>query len=60
MFPGPKYNSLIEKDPQIVKISPDIVEIGARRSGMPRGSDPQVPGSTANAPSAPEMGIKHV
>ena len=35
-FPNnPKYNSLIEKDPQIVKIDLDVVEFGGRKSSMP-------------------------
>lgn len=59
-FPGPTYNQLIGKDPQIVKTDMDIVEIGARRSAMPTAGDPQRPGSVHNAPSAPEMTIKHV
>lgn len=59
-FPGPKYNSLIDKDPQIVKVGMDTVEIGARRSAMPRGTTPEVPGSHGNMPSAPEMTIKHI
>lgn len=58
-FPGPNYNTLIEKDPQIVKIALETVEIGARNTAMPHGRTPQVPGSTGNAPTAPEMTIKH-
>lgn len=58
-FPGPNYNSLITTDPQIVKVSMDTVEIGARNSAMPTGRTPQVPGSVGNVPSAPEMTIKH-
>lgn len=35
-FPNtPKYNSLIEKDPQIVKVDLDTVEFSARKSAMP-------------------------
>ena len=35
-FPNvPKYNQLIEKDPQIVKIDMDITEFGARKSAQP-------------------------
>jgi len=59
-FPGPTYNQLIGKDAQIVKVDMDIAEIGARRSAMPGGHDPQRPGSVHNAPGAPEMTIKHV
>lgn len=59
-FPGPNYNTLIDKDAQIVKVAMDTVEIGARTSAMPRGTNPQTPGSVHNAPNAPEMTIKHV
>ncbi|MDE2099903.1 MAG: hypothetical protein KGL39_21800 [Patescibacteria group bacterium] len=35
-FPnGPKYNKLIERDPQIVKVELDTTEFGARKSAMP-------------------------
>jgi hypothetical protein len=35
-FPNvPKYNQLIDKDPQIVKIDLDVVEFSARKTAMP-------------------------
>jgi len=34
-FPAPKYNQLIERDPQIVKVDLDVVEFSARKSAMP-------------------------
>lgn len=33
-FPAPKYNSMIESDPQIVKIDIDKMDWGARKSMM--------------------------
>jgi hypothetical protein len=50
-FPGPNYNRIIESDPQIVKIPLDNMMWGSRPSAMPKGGE---------APSAPEMTIKHV
>lgn len=35
-FPGPKYNQVIENDPQIIKINEDHMEWGARKSGQPK------------------------
>lgn len=34
-FPGPSFNKLIDKDPQIKKVSMENAEWGARKSGMP-------------------------
>lgn len=31
-FPGPKYNQVIQNDPQIIKINEDHMEWGARQS----------------------------
>ena len=50
-FPGPTYNRIIETDPQIAKVPMDTMGWGARASAQPKG---------AEAPSAPEMTIKHV
>lgn len=50
-FPGPNYNRIIESDPQIVKVPLDNMGWGARPSALPKGGE---------APSAPEMTIKHV
>jgi hypothetical protein len=60
-FPGPNYNSIIEKDPQIVKINLDTVEWGSRRSvtGM-LNKDGSQPDQIHGRPSAPEITIKHV
>lgn len=38
-FPGPKYNQVIEKDPQIVECNLDRMDWGARRSGQPKSLD---------------------
>lgn len=35
-FPGPKYNNIIENDPQIVKINETHMDWGARPSAMPK------------------------
>ena len=59
-FPAPNYDRLIDKDPQIIKVNLDIVEIGARKSAMPQGTTPNVPGSHGDVPNAPEMTIRHV
>ncbi len=58
-FPGPTYNSIIEKDPQIVKVSPDPLEWGARTTIFPKGTNPDTPGAVHGAPTAPEMTVKH-
>lgn len=58
-FPGPSYNKLIETDSQIVKVDLDIVEWGARKSIFPKGGSAEVPGKVGQAPTAPEMVIKH-
>lgn len=34
-FPGPKYNQVIENDPQIVAVPLQNMDWGARKSGMP-------------------------
>lgn len=57
-FPGPGYNSLIENDPQIVKVPMDEMGWGARNSALPKGGDPR--SNNPAAPTAPEMGIQHV
>lgn len=60
-FPGPQYNSLIETDPQIVKINLDTVEWGSRASlrNLLTG-DAARPDEIQGRPGAPEIGIKHV
>jgi hypothetical protein len=59
-WPGPTYNRLIETDPQIIKVSMDIMEWGARNAIFPKGTDPNRPGAIHGAPAAPEITIKHV
>ncbi len=57
-FPGPNYNSLINSDPQIVKVGMDECGIGARKSIFGQlGNDPK--GNNPAKPTAPEMTIKH-
>lgn len=34
-FPGPSFNKLIDKDPQIKKVSMESTEWGARKSALP-------------------------
>jgi hypothetical protein len=57
----PNYNSLIETDPQIIKVSMDTVEWGTRKSSMNRlANEANVPGGAPSNPSAPEMTVKHI
>ncbi len=57
-FPGPNYNSLINSDPQIVKVGMDECGIGARKSIFGQlGGDPK--GNKPAKPTAPEMTVKH-
>lgn len=47
-FPGPKYNDVIENDPQILQVPLENMDFGARKSAMP-----------GNV-KAEKMAIKHV
>ena len=57
-FPGPSYNSIIETDPQIVKVPLQEMGWGSRNSIYPKGTD--VKANNPAAPGAPEMTVKHV
>ena len=37
-FPGPYLNDVKENDPLMKRVDQDNLEIGARKSGMPKGS----------------------
>lgn len=57
-FPGPNYNSIIENDPQIIRVPLAEMGWGSRMSVYPKGTD--VKSNNPAAPSAPEITIKHV
>lgn len=57
-FPAPSYNSIIETDPQIVKVPLDYMGWGSRKSALPSGGD--VRSNNPAAPGAPEMTLKHI
>lgn len=50
-FPRSKFNSLIENDPQIVRVDLDTMDWGSRGSAM---------GRAAKATQNGKLGIKHV
>jgi hypothetical protein len=57
----PNYNTLIDTDPQIIKVGMDTFEWGMRKSSMSRLVNEQsTPGGAPSNPSAPEITIKHV
>jgi hypothetical protein len=59
-FPGPNYNQLITKDPQIVKVGLDLVEWGSRMELQNKLANEQdQPGGAPSKPSAPAMTLKH-
>ena len=36
-FPSPYLNDVRENDPIMKRVDPDVLEIGARKSGLPKG-----------------------
>lgn len=36
-FPGPYLNDVKAEDPIMKRVNPDVLDIGARKSGMPKG-----------------------
>lgn len=57
----PNYNSLIDTDPQIIKVAMDTFEWGSRKSSLSRlANEAAQPGGAPSNPSAPELGLKHV
>lgn len=39
VFMGPKYNKVIDEDPQFIRVPMENMEIGSRKSAMPKNVD---------------------